>query len=357
MKKPIAFLVLGTRPEIIKTYPLIKPLKKYYRVKVIFTGQHFLALMTDRIFKNLNYPKPDYYLRVKEFNHALQITQMVSQLTKIIQKEQPKFILVQGDTNSTLAGALAAVKNNCQLVHIEAGARCFNKAEPEEINRILVDHMAHLNFSFSKYSKKNLISEGLRSVSYDFPNTIYETCSLVKNTLSSDSVLKKLKLKKKSYVLVTVHRKSNLNKQTFTKLVGFLNELCLAEEIVFPIHPSAQIILKKFKLELNPRIRLIDPLDYHDFLVVLKDSRYIISDSGGVVDESNFFNIPLFIYRNETERQEMIDSKRAILLHPLDSNSNKLKKILLFNNKFKRHANQNYHFCQKIVQKIHQELA
>lgn len=356
MTKPILVIILGTRPEIIKTFPLIQPLKKYFNLKIIFTGQHFLSIMTDEIFDDLKYPKPDYFLKIKSFNHSLQIADMVTSITKILLKIKPQVVLVQGDTNSTLAGALSATKLNLKLVHIEAGARCFNKQEPEELNRILVDHMANLNITFSKESMLHLKRENITQGVYIFPNTIYETCSHIRTKLNSTSIIKNLDLTPKKFVLVTVHRKMNLNPVSLNNLFNFLNTISTTQKIVFPIHPRTKDILKKLKIEINKNILLVEPFSYKKFLTVLKSAHYIVSDSGGVVDESCFFNVPLFIYREETERNDIIKQKSAFLLPPKSSTQ---KKVSIIKKSLKQKTSSgliSYNFCAKIAKLIYKDL-
>lgn len=352
MGKPLLFIVIGTRPEIIKTYPLIAPLKVHFRVKVIFTGQHFLSIMSDEIFKDLQFPKPDYILKIKNFNHSLQIASMTEKVASILIRESPEAVLVQGDTNSTLAGALAAVKSQIKVIHIEAGARCFNKSEPEELNRILVDQMAFINITFSQESTKNLRAEKIDLSIHCFPNTIYETCSVIQNKLFSEKKLLDYKLKAKKYILVTIHRKTNLEIQSLKELFVLLNELSKEIEVVFFLHPKTKIHLSRLKINISKQVHILSPVNYKDFLSLMKFSSFIISDSGGVVDEANFLGIPLFIYRKETERADIVKSGGAIMLFPDLNLRNKLRLIDSFTKSYKPKQMIKYNFCKKIAQII-----
>lgn len=356
MKKTF-LLVIGTRPEVIKTFPLIKHLKKKYNLKIIWTGQHFSKVMSDDILKSLNFPNPDYKLKKLPFNHGEQIAKMVGDISKIIQKEKPVGLLVQGDTNSTLAGAIASIKCGVKLIHVEAGARCFNKAEPEELNRIMVDNMSTINFTFSAESTKHLIDEKIKSKCFNFPNTVYETCHFI------SPKIKKIKLpyplEKNKYLLVTLHRKSNLKDKRVFDFINLLNDLSNVYQIpiVFPIHPMTEKLLKKSKIVVSPLIKIIPPQDYQQFIKLLSEAKFIISDSGGVVDESYYFNKPLFIYREETERIDIIKLQGATLLNPDDSCLKKLNSIKKFLNNHKTAKNKNYVFCHKMVSIINKELS
>lgn len=316
MKKKV-FVILGTRPEIIKFSPLIKKLKAAYRYKMIFTGQHYSKALTETIFQDLNLPEPDFNLKIGSGTHGEQTGKMLMGIEKILLKEKPDAVIVQGDTNSTMAGALAAAKLNIKVVHIEAGARCFNKDEPEEINRIIADHIADLNFSFSDESKQAILDEGLKKNHFKYDNTIYEATFNNSKLLHKSSILKDCELIENDFVLVTIHRACNTNeKKVLKNIVDLLNETAKEEKIIFPIHPRTKKLIKGYKLKLNKKIQLVDPVGYLDLLSLIKNSKFVMSDSGGIVDESVVLNTPLFIIRAHTERTDIVRAGKAQLLNP-----------------------------------------
>lgn len=329
MKKKV-FAILGTRPEIIKFSPLIPKLEKEFNFKVIFTGQHYSKVLTETIFKDLNLTRPDYNLKIGSGDHGKQTGKMLIEIEKIVLKEKPDAIIVQGDTNSTLAGALVGSKLNIKVIHIESGARCFNKKEPEEVNRIIVDHIADLNFSFSEHSDQALRKEGLNQNVYRFDNTVYEATSLNSKLIHKSKILAKNKLLENQYILATIHRASNTDSSKVLKnIVSLLNEISIKTKVFFPMHPRTRKILKERGLELRDNVIVTPPVGYLDMLQLIKNAQVILSDSGGVVDESAALNTPLIILREQTERVDIIRAGKAQLLNPNIEKSILLKRAKL----------------------------
>lgn len=307
MKKRIA-VVLGTRPEIIKLFPVIIELKKWAKVEVIHTGQHYSSKLNQNnldIFKL----KIDHQIVSKTKSSFLQFGKMTDGLNYILAGRKYDLVLVHGDTNSTLAGALCASRNKIPIAHIEAGARCHDKTVPEEQNRIIVDHLSWLNFAYDVESKKNLANEGINKNVFLFSNTIYSAISIAERRHSI-----KKSIIQESYIVCTIHREENTSSlEKFNLIVDKLNSLSEKYLILFPVHPRTRKILNSSK-KLSSRIKLTPPLDYLSFLNLLKNSSFAISDSGGLVDECVYFNKPLIIIRNSTERNYLLKQKKIILI-------------------------------------------
>lgn len=309
MKAKLA-VILGTRPEIIKLYTLIAELRSHFELVIIHTGQHYSKELNQNqldIFKL----KIDHQIDSYDKDATVQLANMISKIGPLLAQINPKAVVIHGDTNSTLAGALCARKNNIPLIHIESGARCFNKNVPEEQNRIVADHFSTLNFCYDKESFLNLKNEGIRENIFKFSNTAYSTCHYI-----NSKYLKSYK-GKSNYVLVTIHRSENTdNPKNLKSIVGLLNHLANSQRIIFPIHPRTNKLLKENKLTLSEKIETITPVDYLDFLKLLKCATFVISDSGGVVDESVYFNIPLIIVRAKTERNDLVKQKKIKQINP-----------------------------------------
>ncbi len=307
---PTIAVVLGTRPEIIKLYTVIQGLKKYFKVIVIHTGQHYSKELHQNQLDIFNL-KIDCQLESFDDNPTVQLSKMISALSLKLTEINPSAVVVHGDTNSTLAGAISATKNNLKLIHIESGARCFDKSVPEEQNRIVADHFAWLNFCYDQESKNNLKKEGLIKNVFQFSNTAYSTCHYI-----NQKYLKKIK-QKNDFVLVTLHRAENTDNPIILKtLINLINHMAAYKKIIFPLHPRTKKILHRENLSLHSNIEVMAPQDYLDFLKLIKSCEFILSDSGGVVDESVYFNKPLIIMRNKTERNELLKKKKIKQLNP-----------------------------------------
>ncbi len=309
-------IVFGTRPEIIKLAPVIEGLRDE-RVEhyIIHTGQHYDYLLSDVFIRELDIPEPDINIGVGSGTQAEQVAIAMVELEREFEKIKPDAVVVLGDTNTTLAAALAAVKLEIPVAHIEAGLRSFDWSMPEEINRIIVDHCSCLLFAPSKVAAENLLAEGIpKQRIFLTGNTIVD--SLKKNLhLINDSTLKHFGLKKKRYALLTLHRKENVdNKQRLRRLVS--NILKLRDKIIFPIHPRTKKRLKQLKLldKLAGKVRIIEPLSYAEFLSLLKNANYVLTDSGGVQEESFILGVPCITLRYNTERPETVEAKANFLV-------------------------------------------
>lgn len=306
-------IVLGTRPEIIKLAPVIFELERLHiPYFVIHTGQHYSENM-DRIFwDDLSIPQPQYLLGIREPNHARQTAEMLRQIDEILEKEAPDWVLVQGDTNSTMAGALAAAKRKgIKLVHLEAGLRSFDRSMPEEINRIIVDHISDLLLVPTEESMRYLAAEGIsQDRCLHIGNTIEDM--LLKNlphALSKSQILQQMELASRDYLLLTIHRQENTDDRI--RLKNILETIFQTShqfnlKVVFPIHPRTRAIIDKMNLEIPTHVHLIEPIGYFDFLILQKEAKLVATDSGGVQEETCILGTPCVTLRDNTERPETV---------------------------------------------------
>jgi len=310
--------IIGARPQFIKMAPVSKELRKHFNEVIIHTGQHYDYEMSKIFFEQLNIPKPDYYLGVGSGPHGYQTGEMIKRIEKVLIKEKPNLVLVYGDTNSTLAGALAAVKLHIKVAHVEAGLRSFDKKMPEEINRVIADHISDLLFCPTKTAVKNLRNEGIKNGVYLTGDVMFDALlTNIKIAEQKSKILEKLGLKLKNYYLATVHRAENTDNRK--NLENIINAFIESEElIVFPAHPRTIKFLKIYKLlnkiENADNIFLIKPVSYLDMLMLEKNAKKIITDSGGVQKEAYFLKVPCITLRNRTEWIETVEDGWNILV-------------------------------------------
>lgn len=303
--------VVGARPQFIKSGPVSKAIRKVATEILVHTGQHYDTMMSDIFFWDLVLPKPDYNLEVGSGYPGQQTARMLEGLEEIILKEHPDFVLIYGDTNSTLAGALVGVKLRIPIVHIEAGLRSFNKEMPEEINRIVADHASSLLFCPTQTAVENLQREGIRKgvhlvgdVMFD---ALWENLALAKERSSK---LKELNLQGKRYALLTVHRAENTDvAENLCNIIQALEQLeNLFDVIVFPVHPRTKKRLYDLGWYPPNHILAIDPVSYLDMLSLEVNAFIILSDSGGVQKEAFWVGVPCLTLRRETEWVETVES-------------------------------------------------
>ncbi len=302
--------IAGNRPEIIKVSQLVKSLNKTYRNNFVYTGQHFSANMKDIFTDELNITF-DYDLR----SNTSDILVLRENIRGLLQQIQPTHVLVYGDTNSTVAGALAAKDCGCRLFHIEAGLRCFDLSKPEERNRIQVDALSDYYLVPTELSKLFLKFEGVPE------ERIFVTGNLVSDVCRK--LYQEIKDKKRrsdipaEYVLLTLHRPALVDNEDMLKILSrFLSNV--EHKILFPIHPRTKSSLEKYGITLPDNVRVIDAVGYSEFLSLLKDAMIVLTDSGGVQEESIILKRPCVTLNNTTERQETILLKANRLYHPLD---------------------------------------
>ncbi len=319
MKKKILTIV-GTRPQFIKAALISKLLRKS-RTKtevLVHTGQHYDDNLSAVFFKEMELPAPDYNLNVGSGSHAEQTGTMLIMIEKIILKEKPTLVLVYGDTNSTLAGALATAKFHIPLVHIEAGPRSFNRKMPEEINRIITDHLSCFLFAPTARSALNLYQEGIPADRVSNTGDIlYDLFLYYSSFAKRSTVLEQLGIKEKKYLLLTIHRAENTdNSRRLRHIVEALNMLTSKYPVIAALHPRTRAALKVNALELGQNIIPIKPLGYLDMYKLEKSARLIITDSGGVQREALFHRVPCVTLRMETEWPETVQCGWSRLLPP-----------------------------------------
>jgi UDP-N-acetylglucosamine 2-epimerase (non-hydrolysing) len=305
-------VVLGTRPEIIKMSPIIGELERSaVNFSILHTGQHYSYTMDQIFFEQLGLPNTKYNLGVGSGTHAEQTGKMLIGIEKIILIEQPDVVLVEGDTNTALAGALAAIKLGIKVGHVEAGLRSYDREMPEEINRIIIDHCSDLLFAPTKRSLQILLGEGIpNNKIFVTGNTIVDaTYKHLEISKKKDNILLKLGLTERDYFLATIHRQENVdNEERFKKILKGLEmvEEKFGSDIVYPIHPRARKQAKVFNIKIEG-LRLIDPLDYLSFLQLENNAKLVFTDSGGVQEETCIMKVPSVTLRDNTERPETLE--------------------------------------------------
>ena len=327
MKKIIT--VVGARPQFIKAATLSRQFTlKGIEELIIHTGQHFDANMSDVFFDEMEIPKPAYQLDIHGLTHGAMTGRMMEGIEGILLKEKPDGLLVYGDTNSTLAGALAASKLHIPVIHVEAGLRSYNMEMPEEINRILTDRISTILFCPTDTAIQNLKREGFENMPIKIIKNgdvmqdaamYYATKAEQKSTIIQQAGLNK-------FVLATIHRQENTDSpQNLKSIIEGLNEINKQVPVVVPIHPRTRNILKQ--LNIVPEFKLINPVGYFDMIMLLKSCELVITDSGGVQKEAFFFGKHCITLREQTEWVELIDQGYNLLV---GSDSNKLKEAFEF---------------------------
>jgi UDP-N-acetylglucosamine 2-epimerase len=307
--------ILGTRPEIIKFSPLLPILDRAYRHVLVHTGQHYDENMDRIFFRELKLKPPKHFLNVGSGRQGAQTARMLERLEPILIKLKPDMTFVLGDTNSTLAGMLAATKLNIPVAHIEAGCRSFNWSMPEEKNRVLVDHASTLLFSPDRDAVAHLKAEGIaRSKVHLVGNTVLDATARTMKITSRER-LKKFAVKPTGFVLATLHRAENTDDpERLRSLIYALNTISAKIPVLFPIHPRTQAVLRRHRIQLHPGLKSLAPLGNLDFIALLKDSLFVLSDSGGIQEEAAVVNRPCLILREDTEWTRLVDAGKNFLV-------------------------------------------
>ena len=298
--------ILGARPQFIKAGSLSREIAKHKDIQeiIIHTGQHYDVNMSDIFFDEMQIPKPDYNLNINGLGHGAMTGQMLEKIEEVLLKEKPDWVMVYGDTNSTLAGALAASKLHVRVAHIEAGLRSFNMQMPEEINRILTDRISTVLFCPTDTAIDNLHREGYDNLD----------CHIVKSgDVMQDGALYYASLglsqKKRAspFVLATIHRAENTDDiSRLREIIDALNEISKSSKVVLPIHPRTKKIIHDQSLQLDDNIEVTDPVGYLEMISLIKDCTMILTDSGGLQKEAFFFKKPCITLRDETEWVELV---------------------------------------------------
>lgn len=329
--------VIGARPQIIKAAALSRAIKEHFGKEVqeviVHTGQHYDDNMSQVFFDELGIPTPNYNLGVGSASHGVQTARMIEGIEDILLKEKPDYLVLYGDTNSTLAGAVAASKIHIPIVHIEAGLRSFNKSMPEEINRICCDHCSTLLFSPTATGFKNLINEGFnpdnkRKFTIDNPgiyhcgDVMYDNSKYFANIADKKSqILDKERLRGIDYVLCTIHRDNNTDQsERLNAIFKALLKISESKMVVLPLHPRTSKLLNVNlekslldKITNNPNIKVLPPASFLDMIVLERHAQMVVTDSGGVQKEAFFFQKPCLILRTETEWKEIVECGAAVI--------------------------------------------
>jgi UDP-N-acetylglucosamine 2-epimerase (non-hydrolysing) len=307
--------VVGARPNFVKVAPLVRRIQEFNEDSsrqekishiLVHTGQHYDYNLSKVFFEELSIPAPDVYLGVGSGTHAEQTAKIMLSFEKVLFELNPHIVVVVGDVNSTLACALTAVKAGFPVAHIEAGLRCYDRTLPEEVNRLLTDAIADLLFAPSEDAVNNLKKENIAGERIFFVGNIMIDCLIEhEKEIENSQILQKLGLTPKNYALLTLHRNKNVDEaEILSGILRAVNRLSEQISIVFPVHPRTLKRIAEFGLNdlISPRILLVEPLGYIDFLKLLKDSRFVMTDSGGVQEETTFCGVPCLTLRETTER-------------------------------------------------------
>jgi UDP-GlcNAc3NAcA epimerase len=305
--------VVGARPQFIKAAVVSRELRKISTQILVHTGQHYDAGMSDIFFEELGIPAPDYNLAIGSGSHGAQTGAMLAAVEVVLTKEKPDWVLVYGDTNSTLAGALAAAKLHIPVAHVEAGLRSFNRKMPEEINRVVTDHISDLLFCPSSVASRNLTNEGLFRGVHVVGDVMYDALLWARFQQGTSSILDRLGLSLGHYVLATLHRAENTDDPQ--KLVAILQALnSMTEPVVFPIHPRTRHSISMVGWNPADHVYCIEPVGYLDMINLQSNARLIVTDSGGMQKEAYWLKVGCITLREETEWIETVESGWNILV-------------------------------------------
>ena len=336
--------IIGARPQFMKYFPIARAIEINNGIRdvLVHTGQHYDYTMSKIFFDELGIKEPDYHLEVGSGTHGMQTTQCVQRIEKVLNDVEPDIVVVYGDTNSTLAGAIAASKLHIPVIHIEAGLRSFNKNMPEELNRILSDHVSSMLFCPSTTAIKNLVKEGFTNIVNDgklvtigevnnisLPETININDPVVINSgdvmhdtllysremaRTKSDILSTLGIRSRKYTVLTLHRAENTDDTIrMDALIDFINTSVNGETVIFPMHPRTKKIYGDVTKPLVKNVKIIDPVGYFDLVALLSNARLLMTDSGGMQKEAYWLGVPCITLRDETEWTETTDAGWNIL--------------------------------------------
>lgn len=322
--------IVGARPNFMKVAPLVAALSAQGNIveqALVHTGQHYDYQMSRIFFEDLEMPDPDEYLDVGSGTHAEQTARVMLAFEPVLLKRQPDWVVVVGDVNSTLACALVCAKLGVRLAHVEAGLRSGDRSMPEEINRLLTDQIADLLFTPSPDADANLLREGVDPTKIHFVgNVMIDSLVKMLPRARTRQIVEKLGLRRGQYTLVTLHRPSNVDiPKTLAEIMAALNDMAAQQAVVFPVHPRTRLRLQELGLD-GGRVRLIEPLGYLDFLALMESAALVLTDSGGIQEETTFLGIPCLTVRTTTERpititqgtNRLVASERRAILRAVE---------------------------------------
>ena len=314
--------VVGTRPNFIKIAPLAREMSKHPEIRqvLVHTGQHYDKGMSKFFFDDLDIPKPDINLGIGSASDATQTAKIILEFEKVLLREKPDLVVVVGDVNSTLAASLAAAKCKVKVAHVESGLRSFDRNMPEELNRVITDHIADFLFTTEESANKNLIAEGIDKDKIFFVgNVMIDSLLSHKEKSKQSKILPKLKLEKNNYSVLTLHRPSNVdNREALAYVLDILEEIQKKIKIVFPVHPRTLKNLDNFnlmgKVKSQKNLIITEPLGYLDFINLMGNSKFVITDSGGIQEETTVLGVPCITMRNNTERPVTFEQGTNVLV-------------------------------------------
>jgi UDP-N-acetylglucosamine 2-epimerase (non-hydrolysing) len=321
--------IVGARPNFMKVAPLHRAFLKYPDItsKIIHTGQHYDARMSDVFFNQLELPKPDYFLGVGGGTHTQQTAKIMIEFEQVMKSEQPDIVLVVGDVNSTIACAMVAVKEHVPVVHVEAGLRSGDRRMPEEINRIMTDCISDQLFVTEMAGMHNLKKESIPDEKVHFVgNVMIDSLVYYREKASRLQLLPELGLLPKSYVLMTMHRPSNVDSEEGLKsILAIVKNTVAYKKVLFPVHPRTLKNMQTFgllaELESLQDVTILEPQGYLEFLHLMENSEMVITDSGGIQEETTFLKVPCLTFRESTERPVTVELGTNYLLSDLDADS------------------------------------
>jgi UDP-N-acetylglucosamine 2-epimerase (non-hydrolysing) len=309
--------VVGTRPNFVKTAPVIGALRERMadgRHTLVHTGQHYDRLMSAVFFEELGVPAPDHMLEVGSGSHAQQTARVMERLEPVLAEERPDLVMVPGDVNSTMAAAVTAAKMQIPLAHIESGLRSFDRTMPEELNRIVTDHLSDHLFIHSPEANDNLHAEGVPAERIHLVgNTMIDTLVALEERFRAAGAARRLGVEPGGFVLVTLHRPALVDGPLLAETVERLAALAREMQVVFPVHPRTRAMMEAIESD-HPGLLLSEPLGYLDFLSLLAEAGAVLTDSGGIQEETTFLGIPCFTLRDNTERPITISQGTNTLL-------------------------------------------
>jgi len=310
--------VVGARPNFIKMAPVISELRRRMpdgRHALIHTGQHYDRLMSDIFLEELGVPTPDHMLGVGSASHAIQTARVMERIEPVLVEEHPDLVIVPGDVNSTLAATLVAIKLGIPVAHLESGLRSFDRTMPEEINRIVADEFSEYLFLHSEDAIENLRAEGIADERMHFVgNTMIDSLVAMEERFRDAGTAASLDAQPGDYLLVTLHRPALVDGPLLANVIARLNDVSRDLPVLFPVHPRTRKMIERMDLEPAPAVRLTEPVSYVEFLSLEADARAVLTDSGGVQEETTYLGVPCFTLRDNTERPVTVRAGTNTLL-------------------------------------------
>ncbi len=333
--------IVGARPNFMKIAPLHRAFSKHPEIdsKILHTGQHYDAKMSDVFFNQLELPKPEYFLGIGGGSHTHQTANIMLAFEKILMDEKPDLVLVVGDVNSTIACAMVAIKMNIKVAHVEAGLRSGDRGMPEEVNRVMTDSVADLLFVTEQSGMINLAKENVPDEKvYFVGNVMIDSLVHFRKKAANSPVLEELKVKAKEYILMTMHRPSNVdNEESLKDILTIIKNAASNKTVVFPIHPRTSNNIERFgltnELQSISNLILMEPQGYLQFLKLMDNACMIITDSGGIQEETTYLQVPCLTFRSSTERPITVELGTNQLLADLNPETVNEKMMEILNGK------------------------